>query len=79
MTKPIEIGIFETKTRLSDLVEQVRKGQVIYITRRGKRVAELRPPPADNAPRRRGCARNEGYRMAPDFDETPGDLEGCLG
>jgi len=38
-----DIGAFEAKTRLSELLEQVSKGRVFRITRRGKPVAELRP------------------------------------
>ncbi|RPJ57748.1 MAG: type II toxin-antitoxin system Phd/YefM family antitoxin [Acidobacteria bacterium] len=36
-----EIGAFEAKNRLSELLDYVEKGQRIYITRRGKRVAVL--------------------------------------
>jgi prevent-host-death family protein len=38
-----EIGAFEAKTRLSELLERVSRGQVYRITRRGKPIAELRP------------------------------------
>ncbi len=38
------IGLFEAKTRLSELVEKVQRGQVFCITKRGKLVAELRTP-----------------------------------
>jgi prevent-host-death family protein len=38
-----EIGAFEAKTRLSELLEKVARGHVYRITRRGKPVAELRP------------------------------------
>lgn len=37
----IEVGTFEAKNRLSELLAQVEKGQRVYITRRGKRVAVL--------------------------------------
>ena len=40
----IEIGAFEAKNRLSELLAQAEKGQRIYITRRGKRVAVLSRP-----------------------------------
>jgi prevent-host-death family protein len=40
---PRLIGAFEAKTRLSELLEQVSRGHVYRITRRGKAVAELRP------------------------------------
>lgn len=35
------VGIFEAKTNLSSLVDQVEKGQEIVITRHGKPVARL--------------------------------------
>lgn len=41
--QPRLIGAFEAKTRLSELLEEVSKGKVYRITRRGKAVAELRP------------------------------------
>ena len=36
-----EIGAFEAKTRLSELLEKVQRGQVFHITKRGKPVAVL--------------------------------------
>ena len=41
--KPKEIGAFEAKTRLSELLDRVGRGQVYVITKRGRPVAELRP------------------------------------
>jgi prevent-host-death family protein len=38
-----EIGAFEAKTRLSELLDRVARGQVYRITKRGRPVAELRP------------------------------------
>jgi prevent-host-death family protein len=69
-----QLGVFNVKTHLSELLDQVERGTVIYITRRGRRVAELRPAEPARRPLTRGCARNEGYSMADDFDETPEDL-----
>jgi prevent-host-death family protein len=42
-----EIGAFEAKTRLSELLDRVQRGHVYRITKRGKPVAELRPVEAD--------------------------------
>jgi prevent-host-death family protein len=42
-----EIGAFEAKTRLSELLDHVQRGRVYRITKRGKPVAELRPVKAD--------------------------------
>jgi prevent-host-death family protein len=36
-----EIGLFEAKNRLSELVGEAEKGEEIVITRRGKPVARL--------------------------------------
>jgi prevent-host-death family protein len=38
----IEVGAFEAKTNLSRLLDEVAKGAVVRITRRGKLVAILR-------------------------------------
>ena len=43
--KSKEIGLFEAKTRLSELLERVGRGPVYVITKRGRPVAELRPVP----------------------------------
>ncbi|MBX3414035.1 MAG: type II toxin-antitoxin system prevent-host-death family antitoxin [Pirellulales bacterium] len=40
----IEVGTFEAKTHLTQLLERVAKGDRIVITRRGKPVAMLVPP-----------------------------------
>ncbi|MBI4702041.1 MAG: type II toxin-antitoxin system prevent-host-death family antitoxin [Deltaproteobacteria bacterium] len=62
------IGIFQAKTRLSSLVEDVLRGKRFVITRHGRPVAELRPI-EDAGPRaRRGCARSARFFMADDFD-----------
>lgn len=37
------VGIFEAKTRLSELVERVERGEEVIITRRGTPVARLVP------------------------------------
>jgi len=65
-----EIGTFEAKTHLSRLLDEVAGGETIYITKHGKRVAELRPPaPKKQAKAKFGCAKGPGFYMAPDFDE----------
>ena len=38
-----EIGTLEAKTHLSTLLNEVLNGKSFYLTRHGKRVAELRP------------------------------------
>lgn len=40
-----EIGLFEAKTRLSELVRQVKTGESFIITQRGEPAAKLTPIP----------------------------------
>ena len=42
-----EIGAFEAKTHLSELLRQVEGGAAYLIKRRGKPVARLMPPGSD--------------------------------
>ena len=45
-----EVGIFEAKTRLSELVDQVASnGDEIVITKRGRPVARLLPTQSEGA------------------------------
>lgn len=46
-----EIGAFEAKTKLGQLLDWVEAGEEIVITRRGKVVARLVPPIAPGADR----------------------------
>ena len=39
----IEIGAYEAKTRLADLLQQVKSGKQFTITNRGKAIADLVP------------------------------------
>ncbi len=45
----IDVGIFEAKRRLSELVDRAGRGEEIVITRRGQPVARLLPPEAADA------------------------------
>lgn len=66
--KPEEIGAFAAKTRLSELLENVRLGRTYRITRRGRPIAELRPVPAADERRLRfGCDRGRVI-VGDDFD-----------
>jgi prevent-host-death family protein len=64
MTK--SVGVHEAKTHLSRLIEDVAAGEEVVITRRGKAVASLCPPP-EPTPLRFGI--DEGRFVVPeDFD-----------
>lgn len=53
-----EIGAFEAKTRLGQLLDRVEAGEEIVITRRGRAVARLVPPgPAVDRDRAHAAAR----------------------
>lgn len=54
-----EIGAFEAKSRLGQLLDWVEAGEEIVITRRGKAVARLVPPgpPRIDRVRARAAAR----------------------
>lgn len=71
--KPEEIGAFEAKTRLSELLDRVQEGRVYRITKRGKPVAELRPISAGPKPRR-GANRGQ-IVMSDDFDAPLPEFE----
>ena len=43
MNNPTDIGIFEAKTRLSELLRRAQEGESFRITQRGVPVAELIP------------------------------------
>jgi prevent-host-death family protein len=38
-----EVGLFEAKNKLSELVDRAERGEEVVITRRGKAVAKLVP------------------------------------
>jgi prevent-host-death family protein len=64
--KTMEIGAFQAKTHLSELLEKVRHGQSFYITKRGRRLAELRPVVQRERRARFGC--DKGRVVSKDFD-----------
>ncbi len=51
-----EVGAFEAKTKLSELLDAVATGEEIIITRHGKEAGRLVPP--------RGVCNREAARMA---------------
>ena len=71
--KPKEIGAFEAKTRLSELLDRVDKGAVYVITKRGRPVAELRRA----APKRQLLFGSDAGRItiAEDFDAPLPDFD----
>lgn len=68
-----EIGAFEAKTRLSELLERVSRGQVYRITKRGKPIAELRPVETRGRRPRFGSDRGRVI-VGKDFDAPVADM-----
>lgn len=69
-----EVGTFEAKTNLSNLLDKVEQGQVFYITRHGKRVAELRPVAQPHKNRVPGTMKGQ-ISMSDDFDVPLDDFK----
>ena len=61
----IEIGAYEAKTKLPELLRQVQAGKRFTITNRGKPVAELGPPTTSTRPNARAAIDAfQAYRKA---------------
>jgi antitoxin (DNA-binding transcriptional repressor) of toxin-antitoxin stability system len=73
-----QIGTLEAKTRLSELLAEVQRGQRFHIQRHGKVVAELGPVPAPKGRRKLGFAKGLITYMAPDFDAPLDDFREYL-
>jgi len=67
------IDVYDAKTHLSRLLDQVAQGEEIIIARAGKPLAKLVPYREDDRLRVPGSWRGR-VRIAPDFDELPPDL-----
>ena len=63
-----EVGLYEAKTKISALVQQVQaSGQSIALTKHGKVVAQLCPPSRTSPTR--GCLKGKNFQMSGDFDQ----------
>ncbi|MBI2762233.1 MAG: type II toxin-antitoxin system prevent-host-death family antitoxin [Chloroflexi bacterium] len=54
----MEIGVRELKAKLSEVLDRVERGGVVGVTNRGRRIAQIVPPPR-GASNERGLA--EGW------------------
>lgn len=48
-----DIGIKELRNHTSEVIDAVSEGEIVFLTRRGIRVAEIRPVGGEAAARRR--------------------------
>lgn len=69
-----QVNVYEAKTQLSKLLEQVEAGDEIVIARHGKPVARLVPLQRSRPARVPGGWEGKVW-MAPDFDEPDPELE----
>lgn len=67
------MNVYEAKTQLSKLLQQVEAGDEIVIARHGKPVARLVPLQRTATPRQLGSLRGKIW-IAPDFDEPDAEL-----
>lgn len=66
-----EIGAYEAKTKLPELLRQVQQGKRFTITHRGRAVAELGPPAELQRPDAKGAIEAfKAYRMRHPVGET---------
>jgi prevent-host-death family protein len=70
------VSIVEAKNRLPELIRAVENGERIVITRHGKPVAQLAPPPPGRRKARLGGMKDR-IRLLPVWDE-PTDPERFL-
>jgi prevent-host-death family protein len=67
--KPLQVNLYEAKTKLSSLVERAAKGEEIVIAKAGKPMARLVPPAsASQSPRKPGKNYMGITYIADDFD-----------
>ena len=72
----MEVSMAEAKNRLTELIRAVEAGEQIVITRHGKPVAQLTPPPLERRPVRLGGMKGR-LEFLPGWNE-PVDLERFL-
>ncbi len=71
----MQVNIYEAKTRLSELVEQARRGQTVVIAKHGTPLARLVPLDAPARPKIVFGSMKGEFIEADDFDAPlPDDL-----
>jgi prevent-host-death family protein len=63
----MDVSISTTKNRLPELIRAVEQGEEVVITRYGKPVAQLSPPPPERRPVRLGGMKDR-IRFFPGWD-----------
>lgn len=76
--RPRRVGVREFRANLAGFLRQARQGASFLVTSRDQVLAEVRPPPPAERPRRRPGALRGKIRMAPDFDALPPEVLAAL-
>lgn len=69
-----QVNVYEAKSQLSKLLEQVEAGDEIIIARNGTPVARLVPLQRRTSPRVPGAWKGKGW-IADDFDDPGGEYD----
>ena len=64
----MDVSIAEAKNRLSELIHAIEDGEKVVITRHGKPVAQLTPPPPQRHKVQLGAMKGR-IRFLPGWDE----------
>ncbi|WP_028924936.1 type II toxin-antitoxin system Phd/YefM family antitoxin [Pseudonocardia acaciae] len=69
-----QVNVYEAKSQLSKLLEQVENGDEIVIARNGRPIAKLVPLQRLTSPRTPGAWKGKGW-IADDFDDPGGEYD----
>lgn len=72
----MDVSIAEAKNRLPELIRAVEDGEKVVITRHGKPVAQITPPPPERRQIQWGAMRDR-IKLLPGWDD-PIDLDRFL-
>ena len=72
----MDVSIAEAKNRLPELIRAVENGEKVVITRHGKPVAQITPPPTERRQVRLGGMKDR-IQLLPGWD-APVDLDRFL-
>jgi antitoxin (DNA-binding transcriptional repressor) of toxin-antitoxin stability system len=72
--QPRRVGVREFRGNLTRFLREARQGSSFLVMSHDQVLAEVRPPPHAERPRRRPGALRGKIRMAPDFDTLPPDI-----
>ena len=64
----MDVSVAEAKNQLTELLRAVEDGEQVIITRHGKPVAQLVPPPPERKPIQWGAMRDK-IKLLPGWDD----------